>query len=104
MDTHGYFILSGEKDVLPATESEWLAWFEDPRSQDLRQVQRSFVGHIMIATIFIGLPRSMYQSAVFGGALTGRTIESSTLGEALAMHEHLLSQVNASLDERKPQA
>ena len=90
--TRRYYILAQQQAVRAPNQLAWARWF---RMTDVRErvVQNDQLGEVYISTSFLGAEDQLFQTAVFGGALDGRTVYYHTYEEAQAGHTTIVDQV-----------
>ncbi len=88
-----YFILEGQETREVGAE-EWLEWYEN--AGDLRLLARSFVGEVMISTVFIGIAPTVFQTYVWGGRMDGASHNSLTWAGAELAHNIMTNRVYAA--------
>lgn len=92
------YVLDG-RECVPATMTEWCAWFED--AGEKRRVGHTlFFGEISISTICLGMDHSfgdgpplLFETIIFGWREHGWQDRCSTYREAELMHRHAVALV-----------
>ncbi|MBI3938162.1 MAG: hypothetical protein HY323_14385 [Betaproteobacteria bacterium] len=94
------YIITGEREIRPASLIEWAAWFETAE----RQVAKTELSNATISTIFLGLdhrcgeagPPVLWETMVFGGPLDGEQNRYTSLGAAQTGHDEMVKRVKAT--------
>ena len=89
------YILDGQTPVPTEDVIEWAQWFETAD----RQVADDQIGDIRVSTVFTGIdynftqigPPRVFETMIFGGALSDREWRYATWEEAEAGHRELLA-------------
>lgn len=105
-----YYIMDGDKNVLPADMWIWAAWVEQDKDGSKRRVAWDKVSDdIQVSTVFLGMNHGyngsllLFETMVFGGEFDNEQERYATYEEAEAGHQKWLSLVSAVDDEPAPQ-